>query len=117
MSDTEELCISSVATVRNNSMTFTNTSVRRTVDNNDNLHLRHCNDSGPSTLSGHYVFSCANFDELEEVQFIIGGYSNNSINGWWSSTVRIILHSCSTGMHVAIYVLYIYIIICNTLTP
>ena len=85
-------------------MTFTNTSVRRTVDNNDNLHLKHCNDSGSgsSTLSGHYVFSCINFDELDEAEFIIRGYY---ISDWWSATVRIILDSCSTGMHACMHVL------------
>ena len=83
-------------------MTFTNTSVRRTVDNNDNLHLKHCNDSesGSSTLSGYYVFNCVNFEEVDEAEFIIRGYY---ISGWWSATVRIILNICSTGMHACMY--------------
>ena len=64
-------------------------------------YVPNCGNVGSTLLENSYEFSCAlNFNELEEVDFVINGY-DTSINDDWTTAVRVtIAHHCtdSDGM-------------------
>ena len=64
-------------------------------------YVPNCDNVGSTLLEDSYEFSCVlNFNELEEVEFVINGY-DASINDEWTTTVRVtIAHHCtdSDGM-------------------
>ena len=96
-SDTKGLCVSSsIANVSNGSVTIQQTNI---IDDVNHKYTSYCGSAGALLIVGHYVFSCTlqNVDELEKVEFNIGGY-NVSIRDYWSATVRVtIQHHCSKG--------------------
>jgi len=96
-SDTKGLCVSSsIANVSNSSVTTQQTNIINAINHK---YVSYCGNAGTLLIVGHYVFSCTlqNVDELEKVEFIIGGY-NASIRDYWSATVRVTInHHCSEG--------------------
>ena len=77
------------------------------IDDVNHKYTSYCGSAGALLIVGHYVFSCTlqNVDELEKVEFNIGGY-NVTIRDYWSATVRVtIQHHCSGGINIHI-VLY-----------
>ena len=76
-------------------------TVKLFVNDINHHYVPNCGNVRSTLLENSYEFSCAlNFNELEEVKFVINGY-DASINDEWTTAVRVtIAHHCtdSDGM-------------------
>lgn len=88
------LCVAA-SSVNDTTMTLTHITVRLFVNDINHQYIPNCGNVGSALLDSSYEFSCAlNFNELEEVEFVISGYDPHK----WTTVVRVtIAHHCTNS--------------------